>query len=103
MGLNKQELLGKKGLTDFEKRWLADRNIEHPEVGKSVDDVPAPGDVDNDSTSDAGTDAGGETVLPYEEWTQADLSAEAAARGLAKTGTKADLVARLQKDDADNA
>lgn len=32
----------------------------------------------------------------YESWTKAELVAAAEARGLAKTGTKAELIARLQ-------
>lgn len=36
----------------------------------------------------------------YHELTKAALVAEAESRGLAKTGTKAELMARLEEDDA---
>lgn len=36
----------------------------------------------------------------YETLTKAQLAAEAEARGLAKSGTKAELVARLEENDA---
>lgn len=107
MGMDKQKLLGKKSLTDFEKRWLADRNIEHPAM-QSVDDVPQPhevAEVGRTTADDSDPDGErwvGDTAQPYEQWTHADLQAEAGARGLTKSGTKAELVARLESDDADN-
>jgi hypothetical protein len=39
----------------------------------------------------------------YEEMTKAELEAELEARGLPKTGNKAELVARLEEDDAEEA
>lgn len=36
----------------------------------------------------------------YDEMTKAELEAELDARGLAKTGKKAELIARLEEDDA---
>lgn len=36
---------------------------------------------------------------PYDEWTLNELQVECAARGLAKSGNKADLVLRLEEDD----
>jgi len=36
---------------------------------------------------------------PYEEWTLSELQAEAGSRQLSKSGTKADLAARLQEHD----
>lgn len=47
-------------------------------------------------------DYGGERAesgSDYTEWTNEQLSAELEARGLAKSGNKADLIARLQEDD----
>ena len=35
----------------------------------------------------------------YEDWTKDELAAELESRGLAKSGTKAELIARLQEDD----
>lgn len=107
MGLNKQELLGKKNLTDFEKRWLADRNVDHPAL-RNADDVPAPGDVEDSSDADT-ADAGDEQppqemeLPPYEEMSHADLAAEAKARGIKATGSKADLIERLEAFDNENA
>lgn len=40
------------------------------------------------------------TYTDYETLTKAELAAEAEARGLAKSGTKAELVARLEENDA---
>ena len=36
----------------------------------------------------------------YESWTNAELSEELERRGLTKSGTKAEMVARLTEDDA---
>lgn len=36
----------------------------------------------------------------YEEWTKDELAAELESRDLAKTGNKAELIARLEEDDA---
>lgn len=104
MGLNKQELLGKKDLTDFEKRWLADRNVDHPAL-RNADDVPAPGDVEDSSDADTDTDATGATdeLPPYEEMSHADLTAEAKARGIKAQGSKADLIERLEAYDNETA
>lgn len=100
MGLNKQELLGKKDLSDFEKRWLADRNVDHPALA-NVDDVPAPGDVGDGNLSDEPGEY--ETLQPYEDMDHADLKAEAGGRGLSKSGSKAELIARLEEHDAAQA
>jgi beta-lactam-binding protein with PASTA domain len=39
-------------------------------------------------------------AVSYSEYTKAELEAEAEARGLPTSGTKADLTARLEADDA---
>jgi hypothetical protein len=36
----------------------------------------------------------------YDSWTKDELSAELEKRGLSKSGNKAELVARLEEDDA---
>lgn len=38
---------------------------------------------------------------PYEEWSAEDLRTELGERGLAKSGSKAEMAARLREDDAD--
>ena len=35
----------------------------------------------------------------YDDWTKDELAAELESRGLAKSGTKAELIERLQEDD----
>jgi hypothetical protein len=47
-------------------------------------------DADDDSDTE---------VAPYEEWTPQELKDELGRRGLPKSGTKADLVARLEEND----
>lgn len=46
---------------------------------------------------DGGTQA---DVRDYQDWTKAELSAELESRGLPKSGTKDELIARLEADDA---
>jgi SAP domain-containing protein len=46
---------------------------------------------------------GADEVPPYEEWSRTDLRKECAARKLPTTGKHADLVARLEEDDQQNA
>lgn len=103
MGMDKQKLLGQKSLSAFEARWLADRNVDHPALRDM--DVPEPGDVDGDSdvaAPDFGTDET-DQLPPYEAMSHADLKADAASRGLAQSGSKADLIQRLEAHDAENA
>lgn len=40
-----------------------------------------------------------EEVAPYEEWDFAELKAEAESRGLAKSGSKENIIDRLKEDD----
>lgn len=62
--------------------------------------------VADDSSAEVGEDQAAEEPEgapvdpdPYADWSLAELQEEAAARGLAKSGTKADLVRRLTDDD----
>lgn len=41
-----------------------------------------------------------EALDGYEGWTKGELEAELSRRGLSKTGSKAELIARLQEDDS---
>jgi hypothetical protein len=52
------------------------------------------GDVNNLSNAEEALE-----VLEYKNWTKNDLVAEAKERGLAHTGTKDELAARLAEDD----
>lgn len=47
----------------------------------------------------AATETTTDEVPPYDTWSKPELVQEAEARGLATTGTKAELVARLEEDD----
>jgi len=61
------------------------------------------GDEDADESEDESEDEGdGETdeVAPYAEWEYQALKEEAGNRGLAKTGSKEQLIERLEQDDA---
>lgn len=45
-------------------------------------------------------DAGSSPGSEYADWTNADLQDELEERGLPKSGNKAELIARLEEDDA---
>jgi hypothetical protein len=95
--MDKQKLLGKKTLTDFEARWLADRNVDHPALAGR--EIPNPDAVGDD---DVAIESEPEYLPAYEDMSHAELAAEASARGLAKNGSKVDLIERLQKFDDEN-
>lgn len=63
---------------------------------------PSPTDPTESGSADStdGATPAVELPGPYSEWVNADLSAELERRGLAKTGTKAEMTARLEEDDA---
>lgn len=76
------------------------------EVGPIYPDDPSPngGEVQAGTEVTAGTtETTTEEEGGYETWSNDELSAECESRGLAKSGTKAELVARLEEDDANNA
>jgi len=54
-------------------------------------DVPFAAEPEGDDSSD---------VPPYAEWTNDDLRDELGKRELSKSGSKADLIARLEESDA---
>lgn len=79
----------------------------HADPGAPVVEAPvpsgteeAPGDAP-DSPVDDEADAADEGAEGYESWTNAELSTELANRGLATSGNKAEMVARLEEDDED--
>jgi hypothetical protein len=64
--------------------------------------VPATVEIVAEATPIGGNGSGngGETATEYADMTNADLQAELESRGLATSGTKAELIARLEEDDA---
>lgn len=74
-----------------------------PVVEPEVDDTVEGEDVEPEEATDEADEADEpEEVPPYSEWTNAELQAELASRpgNLAHTGTKAEMVARLEENDA---
>jgi len=61
--------------------------------------APATDEPQEDLPALEGT-AADDAERPYEEWTNEELSAELEARELPHSGNKAELVERLQEDDA---
>jgi SAP domain len=61
--------------------------------------VPATVEIVAEATP-IGGNGNGEEEADYESMTNADLQAELESRGLATSGTKAELIARLEEDDA---
>jgi SAP domain-containing protein len=60
---------------------------------EEVPDTAQPGKSDSDE----------DDVPEYSEWKVEDLRAELKARDLSSAGTKADLIARLEADDAEES
>lgn len=114
-------------LSDEDRRWLEERGdyaaiavadathgAPEPREAKAdepsePEDAPVPlvaepvaepnaGDDGVTEPSDSSEDAD-DDVPPYEEWTADALRDECDARGLAKSGSKADLIDRLVADD----
>ena len=95
-------------LTDEDRDYLMARGNEA--LVAQIDQM-YPSDS-GEEPAEADPEPGGEQVKPYEEWTVADLQAEIDARNkaalednpsavaMSRTGTKAELVARLKENDA---
>lgn len=95
-------------LSDDMKEWLQNRNrhdllerhAQYMAQQASATDKPEP--------DEAGTPASppepdeDEDEDDYNNWTVKELAAEAEDRGLAKSGTKDELIARLRANDAEN-
>lgn len=64
------------------------------EFGDAAASAPAP------SPAPASAPDSGEDASAYADWSKADLQAECEERGLAKSGNKDALVARLEEDDS---
>jgi hypothetical protein len=80
-------------LTDEDKAWMRARNL------------PIPGEDDEAGVAQAiqqpdENDPGDDESDDYNDWKNATLRNELSNRDLPTSGNKADLVARLQEDDA---
>jgi hypothetical protein len=97
-------------LTDEDKDWLRswNRADEIPDndgsAQVSTELVPGmpPGGETNPANQDALVDpfGGEEPPEDYNDWTNAQLQSELGNRNLPKSGSKAQLVSRLEEDDA---
>lgn len=97
-------------LTEDDKAWLRSWNRENEIPGEEdggVQQLLVPGAPPGGETNPAKTDApevdlfdGEEPPEDYNDWTVPQLQGELGTRSLPKSGNKADLVARLEEDDA---
>lgn len=88
-----------KPLDDETRAWLLTRGVEGERIIAEVDaKFPPENDLESVSVDGDGDD----DVPPYSDWIATDLAAECTRRGLPKSGTKPDLVARLEQYDRDN-
>lgn len=95
-------------LTPEQEREYFGGVYPNPPEDRSVEETPNTGDVDVNATNPAkrdGTPDSQAEELPdnYEDWTKAQLIAEAAARGIPTAGSKHDLISRLAAHDAATA
>lgn len=103
MSVDPRQLLGKTKLSAFERQYLLDRNmLDHPGLGEEAEstflDTGYQGNVP-DGQSDTDTDG---QVESWEDLKIGELQKEAEARGVSKSGTKPELIARIEKFDAEN-
>lgn len=82
-----------------------DEDGEDPEGFESEDgDESATGDdaeaEDDESDEEDEGEGDEDEVAPYAEWEYAALKEEAGTRGLSKSGSKEQLIERLEQDDA---
>ena len=78
---------------------------EDTTVAGSITDAPNAGGavVVNEEAKEAAVGGGEGGGNGYESWTNADLQTELEGRGLATSGNKAELVARLEESDSEGA
>lgn len=102
MSVDPRVLLGKKSLTPFERQYLLDRNmLDHPGLGEEAESTF----LDTGYQDPALQGLGQEDPPTVETWDSLDLpelKAEAKARNLAVSGTKSELIARIEKFDDEN-
>lgn len=80
---------------------IAENEERFPEDEEAQEEGSEEGDAGNASDPAVLTDAD-EDGEPYSEWTVAELMAELVERKLPKTGTKTELVARLEANDEES-
>lgn len=78
-----------------------DEDDENPDGFESEDGEGGDADSDEDESDEEDEGEGDEDeVAPYAEWEYAALKEEAGNRGLSKSGSKEQLIERLEQDDA---
>lgn len=97
-------------LSDEDKRYLQDRNrlpagvepvdVKLTEAGIGHSTKPEPVSPNPDTLRQAGDGDDDSTSDQYKGWTVAQLQQELEDRGLATSGNKPELLARLEEDDA---
>lgn len=85
-------------LTEKDKAYMRNRNMPIPgedSAGVAQSIQPVPGTQGAHNPEDDGNDESDD----YNDWTVKKLSKELGERGLPKSGTKDELVSRLEEDD----
>lgn len=84
-----------------------DFSLEEEDGDDETDGFESEGEESEDESEDEGEgdedEEEEEQTLPYSEWEYADLKAEAGARELPKSGSKEQLIERLEANDRENA
>lgn len=81
------------------EEWIPEGTPDQEETVQEPN--PAVGDSNPEDDEDLDLDALLEEKTPYEEWTVNELKAELSRRGQPVSGTKAELVDRLEQGDND--
>lgn len=89
-----QDVTGYVGVNSEYRTYADDRNKPFPTNAQPPEFLAA-----QTASAPEGTSEGGEEVEPYGEWNKDDLVAEAGARNLSTSGTKAELAQRLEEND----
>jgi hypothetical protein len=74
-----------------------DSSLENPTVGNATGNVESEGQTGTPDSGDGEDDEDDE--IPYEDHTNEELRGFLKERGLSTTGTKDELIARLEEDD----
>lgn len=104
--LNGQDIITDDEFTVDDDGTGSDENTdEDSDSNEDGDESTEGGDESNsddaeEDESEDGEDDDSEEAAPYAEWDYADLKEEAGNRNLSKSGSKEQLVKRLEEDDA---